>query len=165
MQPGEASSAHYTQANLVLDPIPFEDNFFDSISAFDFLEHLPRVAVVGQTTTLPFVNLMSEVHRVLKPRGEFYALTPYFPMDSAFCDPTHVNFISLTTVKYFSAPHNWAQMYGFKGSFELIRSQRVNFDAELRRDDPLTAKRFVRGIINEIHPRAKQHVVWHLRKA
>ena len=31
------------QADVVLDPIPFDDSFFDGISAFDFIEHIPRV--------------------------------------------------------------------------------------------------------------------------
>jgi hypothetical protein len=31
--------------NLSIDPIPYPDSFFDSISAFDFLEHLPRQAI------------------------------------------------------------------------------------------------------------------------
>ena len=29
-------------ANLSIDPIPHPDSSFDSISAFDFLEHVPR---------------------------------------------------------------------------------------------------------------------------
>jgi hypothetical protein len=32
----------FKKANLVFDPIPFEDNSFDSVSAMDFLEHIPR---------------------------------------------------------------------------------------------------------------------------
>jgi hypothetical protein len=31
-------------ANLSLQPIPFADNYFDSLSAYDFLEHVPRAA-------------------------------------------------------------------------------------------------------------------------
>lgn len=29
------------QADVVLDPIPFDDSFFDGVSAFDFIEHIP----------------------------------------------------------------------------------------------------------------------------
>jgi hypothetical protein len=33
------------RANLAIDKIPFDDNYFDSISAFDVLEHIPRQAI------------------------------------------------------------------------------------------------------------------------
>jgi SAM-dependent methyltransferase len=60
-----------------LEPIPFESNFFDSVSAYDFLEHIPRQAIDYQAmiTRVPFLELMSEIHRVLKPNGRFFALT------------------------------------------------------------------------------------------
>lgn len=29
--------------NLALERIPYEDKFFDSVSAFDFIEHVPRI--------------------------------------------------------------------------------------------------------------------------
>ena len=32
----------YASANLAVEKIPFEDDFFDSVSAYDFLEHVPR---------------------------------------------------------------------------------------------------------------------------
>ncbi len=28
--------------NVAIEAIPFEDEFFDSVSAYDFIEHLPR---------------------------------------------------------------------------------------------------------------------------
>jgi hypothetical protein len=46
---------------VTLNPIPFSDNTFDSVSAFDFIEHIPRQAVVGNRVTLPFLALMDEV--------------------------------------------------------------------------------------------------------
>lgn len=84
---------HFAAANLALEPIPFADSRFMSVSAFDFLEHIPRVLNGTEPNALvfPFVRLMSEVWRVLVPGGLFYALTPCSPGTEAFTDPTHVN--------------------------------------------------------------------------
>ena len=85
----------YTSANIALEPLPFVDSYFDSVSAFDVLEHVPRQLVMPNgELRLPFVQLMNEIHRVLKPGGVFLALTPAFPSETAFVDPTHVNIIT-----------------------------------------------------------------------
>jgi hypothetical protein len=53
-------------ANLSLEKIPFDGDHFDSVSAYDFLEHVPRVLPSASgTTRFPFVELMNEVWRVL----------------------------------------------------------------------------------------------------
>lgn len=69
----------------------------------------------------PFISLMSEVCRVLKPGGMFFSPTPAFPSPLAFQDPTHVNVITEETLpKYFSGPL-WASGYGFEGQFDLVK--------------------------------------------
>jgi SAM-dependent methyltransferase len=60
----------------VLNPLPFPTSTSDSISAYDFLEHIPKFAVINNQGQFPFINFMNEVHRVLKPNGIFYAITP-----------------------------------------------------------------------------------------
>ncbi len=109
-------------ADLFREPIPFEDCYFDSVSAYDFLEHVPRTAIVGNETRFPFIDLMNEVWRVLKNGGHFYASTPAYPHPAAFQDPTHVNIITRQTHIYFTAPQTLGRMYGFIGNFECIRS-------------------------------------------
>ena len=64
--------------DLVTNPIPFQDNFFDYVTAFDFIEHIPRV-VYRPKRKFPFIDLMSEIFRVLKPGGKFLSSTPAFP--------------------------------------------------------------------------------------
>jgi SAM-dependent methyltransferase len=117
-----APGFEYRTANLALEPIPFGDNEFGSVSAFDFIEHVPRI-LPGRNnagTCFPFILLMNEVWRVLAPGGRFYALTPAYPHAEAFTDPTHVNIITASTHEYFCGAAPLGAMYGFTGSFRVI---------------------------------------------
>lgn len=108
----------YRIANLSLDPIPWPNDSFGSVSAFDFIEHVPRVLPDGEGgTRFPFIELMNEAWRVLAPGGLFYALTPAFPHAAAFTDPTHVNIITAQTHEYFCGDSPLGRMYGFRGRF------------------------------------------------
>jgi SAM-dependent methyltransferase len=71
-------------ADLFHEPIPFDDASFDVVTAFDFIEHVPRVLSAGSRTRLPFVELMNEIHRVLGSGGFFFSRTPAFPSRHAF---------------------------------------------------------------------------------
>lgn len=112
-------------ANLATEPIPSESNSFDFCTAFDVIEHIPRILACdgGTCTRFPFIELMNEIHRVLKPGGLFLHQTPAFPCKQAFQDPTHVNIITEDTFPYyFCEPNLYAGKigYGFTGSFELV---------------------------------------------
>jgi SAM-dependent methyltransferase len=111
-------------ANLAVEPIPFESDSFGSVSAFDFIEHVPRVLATpdGRDTFFPFVRLMDEIWRVLAPGGLLYALTPAWPNPEVFVDPTHVNVITERTHEYFCGDSPMGRMYGFRGSFRLRRA-------------------------------------------
>jgi SAM-dependent methyltransferase len=125
---GNASNAIIVTANLGLEPIPFPDNYFDSVSAYDFFEHIPRVALdfATKSSRFPFIELMNEIWRVLKPNGILYSVTPAFPSEKAFRDPTHVNIITKKTYRYFTSPDLLARMYGFNGNFNLLRQAWVH---------------------------------------
>lgn len=111
------------QGNLVIDPIPYPDSHFHSVSAYDFLEHVPRVLPTadGRGTRFPFIELMNEVWRVLVPGGRFYGYTPCYPHPMAFQDPTHVNILTRDSHRYFTRPDRLAAMYGFRGDFSVVR--------------------------------------------
>ncbi|MFN5418969.1 MAG: class I SAM-dependent methyltransferase [Sphingomonadales bacterium] len=159
IEPGDSLQGfNYRKCNLSTEKIPFHDNFFDSISGYDFIEHIPRVHIEGGHTRFPFVELMSEIYRVLKPGGVFYALTPCFPKESAFVDPTHVNFISRNTHKYFTAPYCWAKMYGFNGAFSKLDVRIVNFEMEEKKF--IFYKRMILQLLNLLFPRREQHILW-----
>lgn len=117
-----ANGAIIRGADLFRESIPFESNFFDSISAYDFIEHIPRTVVDSNETRFIFINVMNEVWRVLKDGGLFYASTPAYPHPAAFQDPTHVNIITRDTHRYFTGPDPMGRYYGFGGNFECIRS-------------------------------------------
>lgn len=104
--------------------LPFESNQIHSVSAFDFLEHIPRSdRTPNGEFSNPFIDIMNEIYRILKPGGLFISLTPCYPSPAAFTDPTHVNFISDSTHLYFSGP-NFAKTknYGFTGEFEIVEA-------------------------------------------
>ena len=108
-------------ADLAIEPIPFEDASFDYVTAFDFLEHVPRVLYLPERR-FPFVELMNEIYRVLKPGGTLLSFTPAFPFGHAFRDPTHVNILTETTFPiYFDDQNRHASIYGFRGAFQIVR--------------------------------------------
>jgi SAM-dependent methyltransferase len=146
--------------NVALDPIPFADNHFDAVSAYDFFEHVPRVLPrpEGRTLRFPFVELMDEVWRVLRPGGRLYAQTPCAPHAAAFQDPTHVNFITRQTHLYFTQPRLMAAMYGFRGDFSVLRVQPVRPDQDY---EPMSA-----GLVQRLRSwhrerrGANSHLIW-----
>ena len=110
-------------ADLVIEPIPFDDNMFDYVTAYDLIEHIPRLLYCPKRRH-PFIELISEVYRVLKVGGIFFSHTPAYPHPSAFFDPTHVNYITAETFPfYFCNPKARAKMYGFKGLFDLLKQE------------------------------------------
>lgn len=118
----EDLEANIRRADLAIEPIPFADASFEYLSAYDFLEHIPRVIYVPERRNA-FVELMNEIYRVLKDGGLFLSFTPAYPQAAAFQDPTHVNIITEQTFPlYFDNANRWAAGYGFKGAF-IIRLQ------------------------------------------
>lgn len=67
--------------NLSLQPIPFDAGHFDSVSAFYFFKHVPRVLPTadGRATRFLSIEEMNEDWRVLRPGGLRYAVTPCYP--------------------------------------------------------------------------------------
>ncbi len=114
------------------EPMPLADSSVDFVSAYDLVEHIPRFAFIGKPV-YPFIDAMSDIWRVLKPGGIFFARTPAYPSAAAFQDPTHVNIITDQTISYFarrpcldgSEVDSWGLplggRYGFRGEFVLVK--------------------------------------------
>ena len=109
------------------DPLPFESASMHILTAYDVLEHIPRVDSSSLVTpdidasrAFPFVYLLNEIFRVLKPEGLFYSETPCYPLMEAFQDPTHVNIMTEDTLTLYFTGALWASIYGFVGSFSKV---------------------------------------------
>jgi len=125
--PFTVSGFEFKVADLTIEPIPYPDNYFDYVTAYDFLEHIPRIIYIDGKIKNPFIELMNEICRVLKPGGIFKAHTPYYPHPEVFTDPTHVNVITEKTIDYFTNQAGaLASIYGFVGSFNLLSQYQDN---------------------------------------
>jgi len=69
-------------------PLPFKDNEFDEIHAYEVLEHL---AVQGDYRF--FFKEFSEYARILKPGGRFFCSVPQYSSPWALGDPSHKRII------------------------------------------------------------------------
>jgi len=153
----------YKQANLVQEPLPFPDNYFNSVSAFDFLEHVPRQFMDQHGKLInPFVDLMSEVHRVLQPGGRLIAITPAYPRPEAFQDPTHVNIITVKTHEYFTGEQPYGAIYGFKGRFETVN---MYWSAPKNAHNMLEPRwrKSIRNFEHKVFKAGLSHLLWDLR--
>lgn len=152
---------YYKKSNVILENLPYQDSYFDSISAYDFIEHIPRFAIINGHTTFPFINFMNEVYRVLKPGGVFYAVTPFFPRMEAFTDPTHINFITKKTHTYFTLPNLSGSIYGFNGKFEIIKVKKVKA-SQVGKENSLWIVRLLKDALYSILYIKKSHIIWKL---
>lgn len=112
------ADAEFLGCTIGFEALPLPDESVDVCTAYDFLEHVPRTHHENGESRFPFVEAMNSVWRVLKPGGFFVALTPAYPVESAFVDPTHVNTITRGTAMYFCG--DGARMYGYEGRFSLL---------------------------------------------
>ena len=169
--------------SLVNFSIPIDNSSIDSVSAYDVIEHIPRnFFEPGNQMFNPFIQMMNEIARILKPGGIFIAVTPAYPSSVAFQDPTHVNFITIDTVNYFTNCE-WATDLGyeFAGKFEIIQNcwlrgqspyvGRLDVGESTINGYPISKsglnyylrimKRFFKFCI---FPQKKTHILWVLKK-
>lgn len=75
--------------DLTVLPLPFDDNMFDEIHAYEVLEHCGQ-----QGDWRMFFAQFNEFWRILKPGGWFCASTPMWDSEWAWGDPGHTRIIS-----------------------------------------------------------------------
>ncbi len=75
-------------------PYPFKDNSFDSLRAVHVIEHVRDV-----------MRAVEEFHRLVRPGGSIYIVTPHYTDFSSFCDPTHRWHLNSFSLRYFGEDH------------------------------------------------------------
>ena len=76
---------HFDRGNL-----PFADNAFDQVRAVHVIEHVADV-----------VRTIEELHRITRPGGVIYLVTPHYTDFSSYSDPTHLWHLTSFSFRYF----------------------------------------------------------------
>lgn len=105
-------------------PLPFEDETFEEIHAYEVLEHHGK-----QGDWRSFFALFDELYRILKPGGHIFATTPMWDSIWAWSDPGHTRIISAGNLTFLNRDNydNETVMTDyreyFKCDFEAIHTQ------------------------------------------
>ena len=112
------------KCKLGYETMPFANDSFDYLTAYDLIEHIPRFSEISENGP-PFIFFMNECFRVLKPGGIFLSMTPIYPYLGAFQDPTHNNIITADTFKLYFSENKYeiASHYGITSNFKIIEQK------------------------------------------
>jgi predicted SAM-dependent methyltransferase len=83
-----------TAADVICDldrgRLPFRDNSFDEVRAVHLIEHVENA-----------IATVEEMHRVTRPGGMIFVVTPHYTDISSYTDPTHRRHLSTESFHYF----------------------------------------------------------------
>jgi SAM-dependent methyltransferase len=95
-------------------PYPFTDAAFDQVRAVHFIEHSGDV-----------IRTMEEFHRLVRPGGRIFVVTPHYTDFSSYCDPTHRWHLNSFSFRCFGENHG-----GF-GYYSQIRLSEISVRLKL----------------------------------
>lgn len=111
-------------------PLPFDDEAFEEIHAYEVLEHSGK-----QGDWKFFFEQFAEFWRILKPGGYFYATVPMWDSEWAWGDPGHTRVITPGTLVFLSQKEYSNQigrtnMTDYRSTwhhdFEIVGTQETN---------------------------------------
>ncbi len=107
-----------SRADVLVDldrfPYPFRDSSFDALQAVHVIEHVSDV-----------IRSMEEFHRLVRPGGEVFIVTPHYTDFSSFCDPTHRWHLNSFSLRYFGED---AGGYGY---YSRVRFEEISTRVKL----------------------------------
>jgi SAM-dependent methyltransferase len=107
-------------------PLPFPDDSFDEIHAYDVMEHVGR-----QGDWKFFFAQWSDMWRLLRDRGRFFGISPHWSSPWAWMDPGHTRAFGPECFVFLSQP-NYEQVgkspmtdyrFCYAADFDLIHSE------------------------------------------
>ena len=126
--------------DLMTLPLPFEDNKFDEIHAYEVLEHLGQ-----QGDYKLFFAQFSEFWRLLKPKGYFLATCPSRNSVWAYGDPSHTRIIQLEQLVFLSQEQYRIQV-GKTPMSDFRNIYKADFETVFAEDDGETIRFVLQAI-------------------
>lgn len=110
-------------------PLPFEDNLFDEIHAYEVLEHIG-----SQGDYKTFFAQFTEFHRILKPNGYFMATCPSRHSPWAWGDPSHTRVLQKENL-HFLVQENYTKEVGVTSMSDFRSIYSVDYTIVYSKED------------------------------
>lgn len=134
-------------------PWPLPDACVNKAVASHVLEHIEPHGGI-------FIDVMNEIWRVMKPKGQFAFVVPYAGSLGFYQDPTHCNPINEATMYYFDPDPEGKNVSGSLYQFYQPKPWKIDFQAcdrngilevllTKRLDDPSFHEQVVTDLVKE----------------
>lgn len=107
-------------------PLPFPDDTFDEIHAYEVLEHTG-----AQGDYKFFFAQFADFWRILKPNGQLFATVPHWQNEWAWGDPSHTRVIQPESLWFLPQPHYDAEV-GRTSMSDFRNIYKADFDITYR---------------------------------